>query len=100
MAPERFMMYLKAAPWRNSSTNNSLVLGISRYVGPSLPADLSNDFLMGEFSRRTVTTISHYDDGCLVGKWWKKLQKVCWGLMHSEFLMVQPLLCHRAPILG
>ncbi|KAI5659138.1 hypothetical protein M9H77_27931 [Catharanthus roseus] len=39
-----------------------------RYVGPSLPADLSNDFLMGEFCRRTVTTIWHYHEGCLVGK--------------------------------
>ncbi|KAI5639605.1 hypothetical protein M9H77_00142 [Catharanthus roseus] len=41
---------------------------VERYVGPSLPADLSNDFLMGEFCRRTVTTIWHYHEGCLVGK--------------------------------
>ena len=33
-----------------------------------MPADLSNDFLMGEFCRRTVTTIWHYHGGCLVGK--------------------------------
>ncbi|KAI5668085.1 hypothetical protein M9H77_17938 [Catharanthus roseus] len=38
------------------------------YVGPSLPADLSNDFLMREFCRSTVTTIWHYHEGCLVGK--------------------------------
>ncbi|KAI5679534.1 hypothetical protein M9H77_00761 [Catharanthus roseus] len=39
-----------------------------RYVGASLPSDLSNDHLMGEFCRRTVTTIWHYHGGCLVGK--------------------------------
>lgn len=39
-----------------------------RYVGAILPADQSNDRLMGEFCRRTVSTIWHYHGGCLVGK--------------------------------
>ncbi|KAA8541557.1 hypothetical protein F0562_022709 [Nyssa sinensis] len=39
-----------------------------RYVGPALPVDQSNDLLMGEFCRRTVSTIWHYHGGCLVGK--------------------------------
>ena len=39
-----------------------------RYVGPALPVDQSNDRLMGEFCRRTVSTIWHYHGGCLVGK--------------------------------
>jgi hypothetical protein len=37
-------------------------------VGPALPVDQSNDRLMGEFCRRTVSTIWHYHGGCLVGK--------------------------------
>ncbi|KAJ4950479.1 hypothetical protein NE237_027311 [Protea cynaroides] len=39
-----------------------------RYIGPALPANLSNDGLMGDFCRRTVATIWHYHGGCLVGK--------------------------------
>lgn len=39
-----------------------------RFVGPALPRDQSNDMLMGEFCRRTVSTIWHYHGGCLVGK--------------------------------
>ncbi|XP_058226979.1 (R)-mandelonitrile lyase-like [Rhododendron vialii] len=39
-----------------------------RYVGAILPADQSNDRLMGDFCRRTVSTIWHYHGGCLVGK--------------------------------
>ncbi|KAK2969976.1 hypothetical protein RJ640_008316 [Escallonia rubra] len=39
-----------------------------RYVGPALPIDQSNDVLMGEFCRRTVSTIWHYHGGCLVGR--------------------------------
>ncbi|KAF6145451.1 hypothetical protein GIB67_032574 [Kingdonia uniflora] len=39
-----------------------------RYVGPSLPFNQSDDGLMGEFCRRTVTTIWHYHGGCVVGK--------------------------------
>ncbi|XP_057514547.1 (R)-mandelonitrile lyase-like [Actinidia eriantha] len=39
-----------------------------RYVGPALPVDQSNDLLMGDFCRRTVSTIWHYHGGCLVGK--------------------------------
>ncbi|KAL7180608.1 hypothetical protein ACSBR1_043738 [Camellia fascicularis] len=39
-----------------------------RFVGPALPVDQSNDVLMGEFCRRTVSTIWHYHGGCLVGK--------------------------------
>nr|GLL23293.1 (R)-mandelonitrile lyase-like [Ipomoea trifida] len=38
------------------------------YVGSALPADLSNDALMEEFCRQTVTTIWHYHGGCVVGK--------------------------------
>ncbi|KAI5664219.1 hypothetical protein M9H77_23542 [Catharanthus roseus] len=41
---------------------------VERYVGPSSSANLSNDFLMGEFFHRTVTTIWHSHEGCLVGK--------------------------------
>lgn len=33
-----------------------------------MPVDQSNDRLMGEFVRRTVSTIWHYRGGCLVGK--------------------------------
>lgn len=39
-----------------------------RYIGPPLPADLSNDQLMRDFCRQTVNTIWHYHGGCLVGK--------------------------------
>ncbi|KAJ8444900.1 hypothetical protein Cgig2_015246 [Carnegiea gigantea] len=39
-----------------------------RFLGPSLPMDLSDDTLMGGFCRRTVSTIWHYHGGCLVGK--------------------------------
>jgi len=39
-----------------------------RFLGPSLPVDQSDDILMGEFCRRTVSTIWHYHGGCVVGK--------------------------------
>ncbi|XP_051116930.1 (R)-mandelonitrile lyase-like [Andrographis paniculata] len=39
-----------------------------RYVGPPLPADLSDDAQMSDFCRHTVNTIWHYHGGCLVGK--------------------------------
>ncbi|XP_043708269.1 (R)-mandelonitrile lyase-like [Telopea speciosissima] len=39
-----------------------------RYVGPTLPFNLSDDELMGDFCRRTVATIWHYHGGCLIGK--------------------------------
>ncbi|KAF8396133.1 hypothetical protein HHK36_017746 [Tetracentron sinense] len=39
-----------------------------RYVGPTLPVNLSDSGLLAEFCRRTVTTIWHYHGGCLVGK--------------------------------
>ncbi|CAI9106281.1 OLC1v1005403C1 [Oldenlandia corymbosa var. corymbosa] len=39
-----------------------------RYVGPALPADVSNDAVMQDFCRQTVNTIWHYHGGCLVGK--------------------------------
>lgn len=39
-----------------------------RYVGSALPHDHWNDEAMGEFCRRTVSTIWHYHGGCLMGK--------------------------------
>ncbi|KAC9320179.1 hypothetical protein E3N88_45996 [Mikania micrantha] len=39
-----------------------------RFVGPALPVDQSNNVLMGEFCRRTVSTIWHYHGGCVVGR--------------------------------
>lgn len=39
-----------------------------RYVGPALPVDQSDDVEMGEFCRRTVSTIWHYHGGCIVGR--------------------------------
>ncbi|GAB4842690.1 hypothetical protein Ancab_012666 [Ancistrocladus abbreviatus] len=39
-----------------------------RFVGAALPLDLSDDMLMGDFCRRTVSTIWHYHGGCIVGK--------------------------------
>ncbi|XP_047940397.1 (R)-mandelonitrile lyase-like isoform X2 [Salvia hispanica] len=39
-----------------------------RYVGTPLPRDLLSHEAMGEFCRRTVSTIWHYHGGCLVGK--------------------------------
>nr|GMD32235.1 (R)-mandelonitrile lyase-like [Ipomoea batatas] len=39
-----------------------------RYVGPALPVNQSDDNLMGEFCRETVSTIWHYHGGCVVGK--------------------------------
>ncbi|PIN11783.1 Glucose dehydrogenase/choline dehydrogenase/mandelonitrile lyase (GMC oxidoreductase family) [Handroanthus impetiginosus] len=39
-----------------------------RYVGPALPVDTSNDAQMGDFCRRTVSTIWHCHGGCLTGK--------------------------------
>ncbi|XP_059644105.1 (R)-mandelonitrile lyase-like [Cornus florida] len=39
-----------------------------RYVGPALPDDQNDDQQMGDFCRRTVSTIWHYHGGCVVGK--------------------------------
>ncbi|KAK9101692.1 hypothetical protein Sjap_018946 [Stephania japonica] len=39
-----------------------------RYVGATLPFNQSDDGLMEDFCRRTVTTIWHYHGGCVVGK--------------------------------
>ncbi|KAL8522666.1 hypothetical protein ACS0TY_012705 [Phlomoides rotata] len=39
-----------------------------RYVGRRLPRDEWNEEEMGEFCRRTVSTIWHYHGGCVVGK--------------------------------
>ncbi|XP_047330124.1 (R)-mandelonitrile lyase-like [Impatiens glandulifera] len=39
-----------------------------RYVGPSLPENLTSDREMGQFCRRTVGTIWHYHGGCVVKK--------------------------------
>ncbi|KAH6821174.1 Glucose-methanol-choline oxidoreductase family protein [Perilla frutescens var. hirtella] len=39
-----------------------------RYVGAAMPRDQWNDGEMGEFCRRTVSTIWHYHGGCLMGK--------------------------------
>ncbi|KAB1213221.1 (R)-mandelonitrile lyase-like [Morella rubra] len=39
-----------------------------RFVGPALPVDQSDKHLMGDFCRRTVSTIWHYHGGCVVGK--------------------------------
>ncbi|GAB2268749.1 hypothetical protein Dimus_003696 [Dionaea muscipula] len=39
-----------------------------RFAGPALPRDLSDDMLMGDYCRRTVSTLWHYHGGCLVGK--------------------------------
>ncbi|CAN8239601.1 unnamed protein product [Cochlearia groenlandica] len=39
-----------------------------RFVGVPLPVDQSNDMVMAEFCRRTVSTIWHYHGGCVVGK--------------------------------
>ncbi|CAO2823292.1 unnamed protein product [Amaranthus hypochondriacus] len=39
-----------------------------RFLGPAMPIDQSDDLLMGEFCRRTVSTIWHYHGGCIVGK--------------------------------
>jgi len=89
---ERFMMYNKAAPCRNSSTNKSLVLYISGML--DLHCLLIYPMIFWWDSSVVVTTISHYHGGCLVGKVVDRNLR----LGHSELLMVQPLLCHRAPI--
>lgn len=39
-----------------------------RFLGPTLPLNQSDDGLMEDFCRRTVTTIWHYHGGCVVGK--------------------------------
>ncbi|KAF3791128.1 (R)-mandelonitrile lyase-like, partial [Nymphaea thermarum] len=39
-----------------------------RFVGPRLPANLSDNGEIADFCRRAVTTIWHYHGGCLVGK--------------------------------
>lgn len=39
-----------------------------RYVGTALPRDQRNREQMGEFCRRTVSTIWHYHGGCLMGR--------------------------------
>ncbi|KAL5699843.1 (R)-mandelonitrile lyase [Ranunculus cassubicifolius] len=39
-----------------------------RYVGSTLPLNQSDDGLMEDFCRRTVSTIWHYHGGCVVGK--------------------------------
>ncbi|CAN6938368.1 unnamed protein product [Brassica oleracea] len=39
-----------------------------RFVGVPLPLDQSNDLVMADFCRRTVSTIWHYHGGCVVGK--------------------------------
>ncbi|CDY48033.1 BnaA02g16260D [Brassica napus] len=39
-----------------------------RFVGVPLPLDQTNDLVMADFCRRTVSTIWHYHGGCVVGK--------------------------------
>ncbi|KAL8139284.1 hypothetical protein V2J09_005305 [Rumex salicifolius] len=39
-----------------------------RYIGPRLPANLSDDRDMRDFCRSTVSTLWHYHGGCIVGK--------------------------------
>ncbi|KAH7545214.1 hypothetical protein FEM48_Zijuj01G0070000 [Ziziphus jujuba var. spinosa] len=39
-----------------------------KFLGPSLPRNLSDDASMEAFCRSTVTTFWHYHGGCLVGK--------------------------------
>nr|XP_043618197.1 (R)-mandelonitrile lyase-like [Erigeron canadensis] len=39
-----------------------------RFVGPALPVNQSNNLLMADFCRRTVSTIWHYHGGCVVGR--------------------------------
>lgn len=39
-----------------------------RFVGPALPVNVTDDEQMGDFCRRTVSTIWHYHGGCVVGK--------------------------------
>ncbi|XP_060672900.1 (R)-mandelonitrile lyase-like [Ziziphus jujuba] len=39
-----------------------------RFLGPSLPRNLSDDASMETFCRSTMMTIWHYHGGCLVGK--------------------------------
>lgn len=39
-----------------------------RFVGPALPVDQSNNMLMRQFCRRTVSTIWHYHGGCVAGR--------------------------------
>ncbi|VVA95114.1 unnamed protein product [Arabis nemorensis] len=39
-----------------------------RFVGAPLPLDQTNDLVMADFCRRTVSTIWHYHGGCVVGK--------------------------------
>ncbi|KAH7545203.1 hypothetical protein FEM48_Zijuj01G0068900 [Ziziphus jujuba var. spinosa] len=39
-----------------------------KFLGPSLPRNLSDDASMEVFCRSTVTTFWHYHGGCLVGK--------------------------------
>ena len=38
------------------------------FLGPSLPANLSDDLAMEAFCRSLVTTYRHYHGGCVVGK--------------------------------
>ncbi|RWW01329.1 hypothetical protein GW17_00035643, partial [Ensete ventricosum] len=39
-----------------------------RFVGPSLPANMSDDAAVAAFCRRTVSTLWHYHGGCASGK--------------------------------
>ncbi|XP_038890837.1 (R)-mandelonitrile lyase 1-like [Benincasa hispida] len=39
-----------------------------KFLGTSLPENMSDYCLVGEFCRKTVTTFWHYHGGCLVGK--------------------------------
>ncbi|CAL9747806.1 unnamed protein product, partial [Musa acuminata subsp. burmannicoides] len=40
----------------------------TRFVGPALPANMSDDAAVAAFCRRTVSTLWHYHGGCASGK--------------------------------
>lgn len=56
----RSMEYFKLVEWGGRRD--------FRFVGAALPVDQSNDEVMRDFCRRTVSTIWHYHGGCVVGK--------------------------------
>uniref|UniRef100_A0A7N0RGL6 Protein kinase domain-containing protein n=1 Tax=Kalanchoe fedtschenkoi TaxID=63787 RepID=A0A7N0RGL6_KALFE len=39
-----------------------------RFLGPALPINQSDNALMSDFCRRTVSTIWHYHGGCVIGR--------------------------------
>ncbi|XP_038889318.1 (R)-mandelonitrile lyase 3-like [Benincasa hispida] len=60
--------FLKTPTIENIKTRDLEGNKTLQFVGLPLPENLSDDTLVGEFCKKTVTSYWHYHGGCLVGK--------------------------------